>query len=103
MEEKDRSDTIAVHPVESGTLPLRQHDQAQDQESEQQQDYRGSDEPLFFTYRTKNKVGILLRYILQLGLRTVQKAFSGEPARTDRDLRLVHIIAGTARIVFQSQ
>ena len=60
MEEKDRSDTIAVHPVESGTLPLRQHDQAQDQESEQQQDYRGSDEPLFFTYRAKNKVGILV-------------------------------------------
>ena len=79
MEENDRSDTIAVHPVETRRLPLRQHDQAQDQESEQQQDYRGSDEPLFFTYRAKNKVGILLRYILQLGLRTVQKAFPVSP------------------------
>ena len=103
MEEKDRSDTVAIHPVESRALPLCQHDQPQDQKPEQQQDYRGSDEPLLFTYRTKDKVGILLRNILQLGLRTVQKAFSGESTRTDRNLRLVHIIAGTARIVFQSQ
>ena len=71
-------------------------DQTQEQAHvEQQYEYRAY-ESFLFTYRTKNKIGVLLGHVFQFRLCSI-------PARADGDFRLVDIIASTGQVFFQPQ
>ena len=103
MKEKDGGYAIAIHPGKSCILPLGKNDQPDDKYPEQDQHHRGPDKTVLLSYGTENKVRLLFRHIFQLCLRPVQETFPGQSARPDSDLRLVHVVTGTARIIFQSQ
>ena len=60
-------------------------------------------ESFLLTHGAKNEVRILLRHILQLCLRTIQETFAGQPPGADGYLRLVHVIAGTSKVLFHTE
>ena len=76
MEQENTHHTIAIDTPKGKGLALGQVNQAENEHQEQHQYSGRTPEPFFFPDRTENEIGILLRHILQLGLRSVQEAFS---------------------------
>lgn len=103
MEEQDTEDTVAEHPPEDRGLPLGQHQQAQD-EGEEEEEHAGSpDEALLLADGAEDEVGILLRHVVEFGLRAVHEAFSGEPPGADGDFRLVDVVGCVAVLLNAEQ
>ena len=76
MEQENTHHTIAIDTPKGKRLPLGQMNQAENEHQEQHQYSGRPPEPFFFPDRTENEISILFRHILQLGLRSVQEAFS---------------------------
>ena len=62
-----------------------------------------SDETLLFADGAEDKVGVLFGHIFELCLSAVEKSFSGDAARTDGNLRLVDVIAGSSDVFLDSE
>ena len=103
MEEEYRQDTIAVDTPEFIRLPLSQMYQPQYQSQEKQQHACRTEETFLLAYRTEDKVSILLRHELQLGLRSIEETFALKSAGTNGYLTLMHVISRTSQIFIQSQ
>ena len=77
--------------------------QPQYQSQEKQQHACRTEETFLLAYRTEDKVCILLRHELQLGLRSIEETFSLKSAGTNGNLTLMHVISRTSQIFIQSQ
>ena len=51
----------------------------------------------------EDEIGVLLRYIVEFGLRSIKESLPPQSARTDGNLRLVDIVSHARGIVLQSQ
>ena len=103
MEQKDRGDRITIHAGKDGILPFGQRNKSQNEDGKQNQDGCSPQESLLLAYGTEDKVGILLRDVLEFGLRPVKESFARQATGTDSYLGLIHIIARPAGVILQSQ
>ena len=76
---------------------------AQNQRQEQRKHQSGTHKSFLLAYGAENEVCVLFRHILQLCLRSLQKALSGEAARADGNLRLMYIISFAPNVIFNAQ
>lgn len=103
MEEEDREDTISIDTGKGGGLPLGKMDETQDKRQEEHKDTCCSYESLFFAHGAEDEVSVLLRHILELGLRAIEESLALEPSRSDGYLTLVHIVTGSLEVFLESE
>ena len=99
VEDEYGGDRIPVHTCEGRILPLCQMYQPKDEHPEEDKHCRRPHEALFLPNRTKDKVGILLRNILQLCLRTVEEPFPQKAPGPYGNLGLVDVISRATGVV----
>src|SRR5690554_1154881 len=58
---------------------------------------------MFLPYGAEDEVGILLGHIFQFRLCTIEESFPNDPSGAYGNLRLSHMITGTAQILFHPQ
>lgn len=103
MHENDAGNAVAVNPSEIGALPFGQiNDPYQKCDIKQHHD-QGSLETAFFAYRAENEVGMLFGNEIVFGLRAFKKTFAHQSARTDGNLRLMHIVARTFQVFLHAK
>ena len=103
MEKEDTSHTIGIYLSKDGTLPLCQHNDANDKHCIQQQQKRCSQKAFLLSDGTENEISMLLWNILQMSLRSLHVSFSQKTAGADGNLCLIHIIPRSLQIFFESQ
>ena len=79
MEEEDTQHTIAVNPAKAIYLTFGKMNETPDECQEKQQHHGTTHESFLLTHGAEDEVGVLLRDIFQLGLRTVQETFAFQP------------------------
>ena len=103
VEQKDRRHAVAIDPAEGFHLTLAHPDDPQDQDGEQDDDDGAAQESPLFADRAEDEVGTLFGGEIEFRLRPFEKAFAAETARSDRDFRLVYVVAPAFQVGFQAQ
>ena len=62
-----------------------------------------TEEPLFFSNRTEDEIGILLGDKLQLRLRSIKETFASQTTRSNGNLTLMNVIPRTTEVVIKAQ
>ena len=78
-------------------------DETQDKRQEKHEDTCGSYESLFLAHGAEDEVSVLLRHILELGLRAVEESLALESSRSDGYLTLVHIVTCSLEVFLESE
>src|SRR4051812_41285710 len=92
MQKQNTRYTIGIHPTKCTSLPLRHIDNAYQQEKVNKQKEEATNKSKRLSQGSKDKVGMLLRYILTPCLCTLQKATSIQSTRANGNLTLAYII-----------
>ena len=103
MEEEDAEHAIAIDATEAIGLTLSQMDETEYQRQEEQQHTGGAEESLLLADGAEDEVGVLLGHELQLGLGAVEESLALQSARTDGNLRLMNVVAGSLQVFVEAQ
>ena len=103
MKEEDAQHAVAIYSPERVGLPLCQMQQPQNERKEEQQNNGTPDETLLLAYGTEDEVGVLFRHIFQFCLCAVEESLAFQPARTNGNLCLYHIVTGASGVVLQTE
>ena len=103
MEQENAHDTIPVDTAEAERLALGKVYEPEDEDEENSQHQGTTHKTLLLSHCAEDKVGILLGHVFQLCLGSVQETLAMQSARTDGNLCLDDIIAGSLGVVLQSK
>ncbi len=103
MEDEYADYRITIDPSQRVGLTFRQEYKSPNEKQISYQHSNTAKKALFFTYSAENKVCVLLRYVFQLCLRSIQKALSHKASRTDCNLCLIHVLTNSTRIILHTQ
>ena len=102
MKEEHTQNTITIDSPKLEGLSLCQMNQPQYQCQEEQKHTGRTEESFLLSYRTEDKVSILLWHELQLSLRSVQKSLTLQTTRSDSNLTLMNIVTCTSQVFIQA-
>src|SRR5574344_102358 len=102
MEEEYAQHTIAIDSSHRIGLTFSHDNKSPDEEQIDNKHSCCSYKSFFFSNCTEDEVGMLLGYIFQFGLRTIEKAFSQKSTRTYCNLGLIDIVSCSPWIIFHT-
>ena len=102
VEEEYRGDAVAVDSPEGLELSVSHTHKSQNEQCQAGEEYHCAHKAELLADCAEDKVGMLLRYIVILDLRTLHKALAPKASRANSNLRLVYIISCIFRVLNQT-
>src|SRR5882757_1222415 len=103
VDEEAQGDRSARQPREGVLALVGEVQRAADHDTVQRENQQLAEQTEFFPDNREDEVSGAFRQEFQLRLAAVHVALAEDPARTDRDLGLNDVVAGTQRVVFGIQ